>query len=89
MRNREVSMKYVKGGESGWTQVVIRKRKKSVRSEDVDNSQNANIRLNLIEGRSLVRYREVNRIPGIYICGCLQVLRWVAVKLARSHQNYN
>ena len=49
-RYGEVDMKYVKDREAGWTQVVIRRRKMSVRSEDVDNSQNANVRLNLIEG---------------------------------------
>ena len=69
MRNGEVGMKYVKDGKCGWIQVVIRRRKKSVRSEDVDNRQNANIRFNLIGGRSLVYYREVNGISGINIYG--------------------
>ena len=55
MRKRVVGMKYVKEGMAVWTLVVIRRRKKSVRSEDADNSRNANVRLNLIEGRSLVR----------------------------------
>ena len=68
MRNEEVGMKYVKDGESSWTQVVIRRRRKSVRSEDVDNRRNANVSLNLIEGRSLLRYRKVNGIPGLHIC---------------------
>ena len=33
----------------------------TARSEDGDNSGKFNIKLNLIEGRSLVRYRKVNR----------------------------
>ena len=79
MRNSEVGMKYVKDGEVRWTPVVRKRRKMSVRnarSEDGDNSGNSNVRLNLIEGRkSLVRYREVNGIPGIYIRGSFASLR--------------
>ena len=60
--------------------VVRRRRKKSARSEHGDDSGNSNIKLNLIKGRSWVRYRDINGIPGIYIRGSLQVLRWVAVK---------
>ena len=36
----------------------------SARSEDSDDSGNSNVKLNLIEGRSLV-----DGIPGIYIRG--------------------
>ena len=32
------------------------------------------------EGRSLVRYREVNGNPGIYIHGNLHASRWVTIK---------
>ena len=74
MRNREVGMKYVKGGEVGWTPEV--RRKKSARNEDGDDSDNSNINLNLIK-RNLVRYREVNGIPGIKIRGSLRASRWV------------
>ena len=69
MRNWEVGMKYVKDEEVGWTPVVKR-RKKSARSEDGGNSGNLNVRLNLIEGRSLVRYSEVKGIPGIFVEAC-------------------
>ena len=43
------------------------RRKKSARSEDGNNSANWNVRLDLLKGRNLVRYKEVNGIPGIYI----------------------
>ena len=39
MRNREMDVKYVKNGEVGWTPVV-RRRKKSARSEESENSGN-------------------------------------------------
>ena len=77
----------MKDGEAGWTAVVRRRRKKSARSEDGDNSENWNVRSDFIKGRNLVKYKEVNGIPGIYIRGSLQASRWVAVKLARSHHN--
>ena len=49
--------------------------------KDSDDSGNSNIKLNLIEGRSLVR--KVNGIPEIYICGSLQASIWVvAIKLS-------
>ena len=50
--------------------VIIKRMQKNARIEDVDDSGNLNIKLKLIEGRSLVRYREVNGIPGIYIYSC-------------------
>ena len=56
--------------------MVKRRRKKSARSVDGDDSGNFNIKLNLFEARSLVRYREVSGIPGIYIRGSLQASRW-------------
>ena len=58
---------------------VVRRRKKSARSKDGDNSGNSNIKL-VYRRKKLVRYREVNRIPGMYICGSLRTMRWVAVK---------
>ena len=67
--------------------MVRRRRKKSAGCEYGDNSANWNVRLDLIKGRNLVRYKEVNGIPGIYICGSFQASRWVAIKLARSHHN--
>ena len=67
--------------DAGWTPVMRRqRRKKSAWREDGDDNGNSNIKLNLIEERSLVRNREVNRIPEIFICGSLQASRWVAVK---------
>ena len=44
-----------------------------------DDSGNLNIKLNLIEGGSLLRYSEVNGMPEIDIRGGLQGSRWVAV----------
>ena len=72
-------MEYVKDGKGGWIPVV-RRRKKSARSEDGDDSGNLNIKLNLIEVRIVVWQRKANGIPGVYICGSLQASRWVAVK---------
>ena len=48
----------------GWTSVLRRRRKKSVRSEESESNGN----LNVNDERSLVIYRKVDRIPGIYIC---------------------
>ena len=50
----------MKDGEAGWTAVVRRRRKKSARSEDGDNSANWNVRLDLIKGRNLVRYGQLD-----------------------------
>ena len=63
--------------------MVRRKRKKSARSEDGDDSGNSNIKL-FDQRKKLVRYRKINRIPGIYICGSLQASRWWQSNLARS-----
>ena len=62
MGKRGGCMTYVKNGGAGWTPVV---RKKSAWSEVCDNCGDLNVRLNLIEGRSLVRYRKVNGVPRI------------------------
>ena len=71
MRNGEVGVKSVKDGKAGWTPMVRRRRKTSAWSEDGNNSGNLNVGLYLIEGRSLVRNREVNGIPGISVHGSL------------------
>ena len=77
-------MKYMKDGEAGWIPGV-RRRRRSPRSEDGDDSGNSNIKLNLIEGRSLVRYREVNGIPEIiFVEACKPRDGWQSY-LARSH----
>ena len=59
---------------------VVRMWKKIARSEDSDNSRDLNVRLNMIKGRSLVKYREVNGFPGIYARESWQASKWVAVK---------
>ena len=53
-----------------------RRRRKSARSEDSENSRN----LNVNDIRSFVRYRKVDEILGIYIRESLKASRWVAVK---------
>ena len=58
MRNGEMGVKYVKDGAVGWTPVVRRK-KKSARSEASESSGNLNVN---DKRRSLVRYnRKVDR----------------------------
>ena len=44
MKNEEMCVNYVKDGEVGWTPVVRRRRKKSVRSEEIESSENLNVR---------------------------------------------
>ena len=63
MRNGEIGIKYVKDGEVGWTPVVRRRRKKSPRSEEGESSGDLNVN---DKRRSLVRYRKVDGIPGLY-----------------------
>ena len=75
LRNVEKGMKYVKDGEVGWTPVVRRRRKKCARSEKSESSGYV-----YDNRRSLVRYRKVDGIPGIYIRENLKSSRWVTVK---------
>ena len=75
LRNVEKGMKYVKDGEVGWTPVVRRRRKKCARSEKSESSGYV-----YDKRRSLVRYRKVDGIPGIYIRENLISSRWVTVK---------
>ena len=53
----------MKDGEVGWTPVV-RRWKKSARSEESDSSGDLNVMMDLNKGRSLVWYK-VEKIPGI------------------------
>ena len=64
MNNGLMGVKYVKDEEVCWIPVVRRRRKKSAsRSEESKSSRN----LNVNDRRSLVWYRKVDRILGIYI----------------------
>ena len=48
----------------------------SARSEESDSSGNLNVMMNLNKGRSLVWYKKVDVIPGIFVCRDLQASRW-------------
>ena len=50
-----------------------RRRKKSVNSKESESSGYLNVK---DKRRSLVRYRKVDRIPGIYIRENLKASRW-------------
>ena len=76
IRNGKMGVKNVKDGEVGWTQVV-RRRKKSSRSEKTESCGNLNVN---DKRRSLVRYRKVDGIPGINIRENLKASRWAAIK---------
>ena len=52
-------------------------RKKSAMSEENDSSGNLNVMMDLNKGRSLVWYKKIGWIPGIYVCRHLQASRWV------------
>ena len=43
MWNREICIKYVKDDEAGWSPVLRRRKKKSDKGEDGDDSGNSNI----------------------------------------------